>query len=211
MRISTKNEVHSSSNESKAVVMNHTQSQKSPSFKVKTDMDANDNPGRHDEFLKLFSQHSRRIFEFISTLVFRRADADEVFQNTCVVLWKKFDSYDSQGSFYAWACKIAYLEMMYLRRKNKRLQTFSEEVLELLAENMLDRSAELNSHQSALEDCLQKLSLTDRKLIEQRYYLQKRPKEIAADRIKSVDSIYRALTRIHISLRQCVGRSLVRE
>lgn len=166
---------------------------------------------RHDEFLKLFSRHSRRVYEFISTLVLRPTDADEVFQNTCVVLWKKFDSYDPEGSFYAWACKIAYLEMMHLRRTNRRLQTFSEEVLELLAEDMLTRSSQLNARQLALEDCLQKLSLSDRKLIEQRYYLQKRPKEIALDRTKSVDSIYRALTRIHIALRDCVGRSLVRE
>jgi RNA polymerase sigma-70 factor, ECF subfamily len=197
--------------------MNHTRqspinTQKSgPRTSATLVMEPHENTPRHDEFLKLFSLHSRRVYEFISTLAFRPADADEVFQNTCVVLWKKFDSYDAQGSFYSWACKIAYLEMMHLRRTNKRLQTFSEEVLELLAENMLSRATELNSRQSALEDCLQKLSLTDRKLIEQRYYLQKRPKEIAADRTRSVDSVYRALTRIHMSLRECVGRTLVRE
>jgi RNA polymerase sigma-70 factor (ECF subfamily) len=174
-------------------------------------MDTKDDSVRHDEFLKLFSQHSRRVYEFISTLVLRPADADEVFQNTCVVLWKKFDSYEPDGSFYAWACKIAYLEMMHLRRSNKRLQTFSDDVLELLAENMLGRANHLNSRQSALEDCLQKLNVSDRKLIEQRYYFQKRPKEIALDRTRSVDSIYRALTRIHIALRECVGRTLVRE
>lgn len=171
---------------------------------------AEDSP-HHDEFLKLFSLHSRRVYEFISTLVLRGADADEVFQNTCVVLWKKFDSYDPEGSFYSWACKIAYLEMLYLRRTNKRLQTFSEEVLELLAENMLSRASHLNLRQSALEDCLQKLNVSDRNLIEQRYYFQKRPKEIARERTRSVDSIYRALTRIHMALRDCVGRSLVRE
>ena len=174
-------------------------------------MDATNDTARHDEFLKLFSLHSRRVYEFISTLVLRSADADEVFQNTCVVLWKKFDSYDPDGSFYAWACRIAYLEIMHLRRTNRRLHTFSDEVLELVAQNMLSRSNQLNTRQSALEDCLQKLSTSDRKLIEQRYYLQKRPKEIASDRTKSVDSIYRALTRIHIALRECVGRSLVRE
>jgi RNA polymerase sigma-70 factor (ECF subfamily) len=194
--------------------MNHTPTKpptSSDHASARLVMESHENTARHDEFLKLFSLHSRRVYEFISTLVFRPADADEVFQNTCVVLWKKFDSYDSQGSFYSWACKIAYLEMMHLRRTNKRLQTFSEEVLELLAENMLSRATELNSRQSALEDCLQKLSLTDRKLIEQRYYLQRRPKEIAADRTRSVDSVYRALTRIHMSLRECVGRTLVRE
>lgn len=40
----------------------------------------------HDEFLRLFSSHSQRIYEFILTLVMRQADAEEIFQDTSLIL-----------------------------------------------------------------------------------------------------------------------------
>lgn len=166
---------------------------------------------RHDEFLRLFSQHSRRVYEFIATLVFNISDADEVFQDTCVVLWKKFDSYDPEGSFYAWACKIAYLEVLHLRRSSRRLQVMSEEVLTLLADELLNRSPGSPARQTALEECLEKLDQSDRELVQQRYYHQRRPKEIAERESASVHAIYRSLARLHTSLRECVRRIMARE
>ena len=102
--------------------------------------DAKLTEAQHDEFLRLFSSHSQRIYEFILMLVMRRADAEEVFQNTCLILWKKFHGYDPAGNFHAWACRIAYLEILQMRRTNRRLQTFSEEALALLADKALAHS-----------------------------------------------------------------------
>jgi len=164
-----------------------------------------------DEFLRLFSRYSRRIYEFILTLVMRHADADEIFQDTCLVLWKKFGSYDREGSFYGWACRIAYLEILQLRRKSQRLHTVSDEALEVLADTALSRADNLNARQQALEDCLQKLRADDRALIEERYRQRRSPKEIAAIGSVSVYSVYRALARIHSLLVNCVQRSLARE
>src|SRR3972149_3414687 len=164
-----------------------------------------------DEFLRLFSRYSRRIYEFILTLVMRHADADEIFQDTCLVLWKKCDSYDPEGTFYGWACRIAYLEILQLRKKSQRLHTVSEEALEVLAEKAVGQADNLNARQQALEDCLQKLRADDRALIEQRYRQRRTPKEIAEFGSLSVYSVYRALTRVHTTLMNCVQRSLARE
>jgi RNA polymerase sigma-70 factor (ECF subfamily) len=165
----------------------------------------------HDEFLRLYSQHSRRLFDFISTLVFCTSDADDIFQNVCVVLWKKFDSYDPGGSFYAWACKIAYLEVLYVRRRSKKLQVFSEELLLGLADNMIARRDELDARQNALDNCLTKLRDQDKELVRERYFLRRPPKEIAAARGASVHSVYRALVRVHDALRGCVESTLAKE
>src|SRR3990172_1278129 len=109
-------------------------------------------PESQEEFLRLFSVHSQRIYEFILMLVIRRADADEIFQETCLVLWNKFDSYEPSGSFYAWACKIAYLKILALRRANRRLHLFSEEVLDILADKALANVEELGRRREALDD-----------------------------------------------------------
>jgi RNA polymerase sigma-70 factor len=164
-----------------------------------------------DAFLRLFSQHSRRLYEFILTLVVNHTDADEIYQRTCVILWRKFDSYDPEGSFPAWACRMAYLEVLQLRRTNKRMQVFSDEVLEFLVEKMADRGSHVSDRYHALGECLEKLDGPDRQLIEQRYYHQRLPKEIAGLESVSVHAIYRSLARIHRALRSCIDRTLSRE
>jgi RNA polymerase sigma-70 factor, ECF subfamily len=166
---------------------------------------------KQDEFVQLLSRHSQRIYEFILTLVTRQSDAEEIFQNTSLVLWKKFDSYDHSGNFRGWACRIAYLEVLELRRKGRRLQTFSEEALELLANNALAHSDDLSRRRTALEDCLEKLMPHDREMVEQRYYQRRAPKEIAVIKSCSVYSVYRALARVHTALLHCVQGRLSRE
>lgn len=166
---------------------------------------------RHDEFLRLFSSHSQRIYEFILMLVLQQADAEEIFQETCLILWKKFASYDPAGSFRAWACKIAYLEVLQLRRTSRRLQTFSDEALALLADTALAHPDHVSRRQAALEACLEKLKPKDREMVEERYYHRRTAKEIAGFKSRSVYSIYRALSRIHLALLNCVQGQLARE
>ena len=60
-----------------------------------------------EEFARLFSRNARRIYGFIMTLVFNHHDAEEVFQNTNVVLWNKFADFQPGSNFFAWASRIA--------------------------------------------------------------------------------------------------------
>jgi RNA polymerase sigma-70 factor, ECF subfamily len=164
-----------------------------------------------DSFLRLFSQYSRRIYEFVLTILPNHADAEEVFQNTCVILWRKFESYDPQGSFISWACRIAYLEMLDLHRREKRSTAFDNDIMESLVEEMASRMDRSIAREEALEDCLKKLDAADRMLVEQRYYHQRAPKDIARDVSRSIHSIYRSMARIHTQLRECVERALRKE
>lgn len=166
---------------------------------------------QHDEFLRLFSRHSRQIYYFVFSLVMSHADAEEVFQDTCVVLWKKFDSYDPEGNFLGWACQIALFEIKQLRRKQRRLQLFSDEVLTALADQAIANSDRLDARQEYLGDCIERLSKPDQALLEQRYRQQLKPKEIADALSRSVYSVYRALNRIHNALMHCVNVKMASE
>jgi RNA polymerase sigma-70 factor (ECF subfamily) len=87
----------------------------------------------------------------------------------------------------------------------------SDDALELLANAAITLSDESSSRQEALEDCLSRLKAGDRDLLQARYYHQRPPKQIAAMQSRSVDSVYRALSRIHNMLLNCVQRNLARE
>jgi RNA polymerase sigma-70 factor, ECF subfamily len=128
---------------------------------------------RQAEFVRLLSQHSSRIFGFLLALCVNRTDAEDVFQNTSVVLWEKFDTYQRGTNFLAWACRIAYFEALYDRRKSRRVKTLSDAAWEALAVDALQQSDAQEDHRETLADCLQKLKPADRQLLHEKYFLQR--------------------------------------
>ena len=163
---------------------------------------------RQAEFVRLLSQYSSRIFGFLLALCVNRADAEDVFQNTSVVLWEKFDTYEPGTNFLAWACRIAYFEALYNRRKSRRVKTLSDAAWEALASDAMATSHVREDRKEFLAECLQKLRPGDRDLLHQKYFMQRSVAEIAENGAKSIYSIYRSLTRIHESLLQCMRRSM---
>ena len=162
---------------------------------------------RQAEFVRLLTQHSSRLFGFVLSLCVNRSDADDVFQNTSVVLWEKFDTYERGTNFLAWACRIAYFEALYDRRKTSRVKTLSDAAWQALAADALTVVDERREDHEALAECLARLKPADRELLQQKYFSQQSVAEIAAECSKSVHSIYRALSRIHDALMQCMRRS----
>src|SRR5262245_9682792 len=73
-----------------------------------------------EEFLKLFAESNHRIYAFIVTLLPGPGAADDVFQRTSVVLWRKFAEFRPGTDFVSWACRIAQLEVMNDRRSRQR-------------------------------------------------------------------------------------------
>jgi RNA polymerase sigma-70 factor len=163
---------------------------------------------RQAEFVRLLTQHSSRIFGFVLALCVNRSDAEDVFQNTSVVLWEKFDTYEPGTNFLAWACRIAYFEALYDRRKTSRVRTLSDGAWQALAGDALATTDEKLDRQEALAGCLEKLSPADRDLLEQKYFRQRSVAEIAESCSRSIHSIYRALSRVHDWLLECIRRSL---
>jgi len=92
----------------------------------------------HAEFVRLLKRHERRLNGYVLALVQNWNDADDILQAVAVRLWEQFDEYRPDGDFGAWACKIAYYEVLtYRKRKGRRaLQTtpaFDQAVLEDMA------------------------------------------------------------------------------
>ena len=90
---------------------------------------------RNREFMRLFSQYSRAIYSHILTLVMNEADADELYQETSIVLWEKFEEFEPGTNFLAWASHIAYYKTLNFRRqKSQRAFPLDDGTLDLLAE-----------------------------------------------------------------------------
>ena len=163
----------------------------------------------HEAFVALFSRHQRRVAAFIGTLLPNLVDAEEVMQETSVILWRKWHEFDSAGDFVRWANGIAYREVLrHLREQKRRVRYFNDELLAQIASEQQRQSPLQEAQHNALAGCLAKLRAADHSLIHRRYRGEETAQEIAAQMQRPVKSIYRSLDRIREQLLACVRRTL---
>ena len=84
--------------------------------------------GTYKAFVEHFSEARRTVYAFIFVLVGNAADADDIFQEVCVVLWRRYDQFRPGTNFLAWAKQIARnLVMDHRKRRFRRRVTGLDE------------------------------------------------------------------------------------
>src|SRR3982750_2445193 len=122
------------------------------------------------QLVALLTQHQRRIFAYIYTMVPNRTDADDILQETSLIICEKFSDFEPGTDFVAWACQIAYWRVRYARQKFARSKVFfNQDVLDAVAATAGGMNSELDNRHEALSHCLQKLNTRDRELLLTRY------------------------------------------
>ena len=162
------------------------------------------------QFGELLADCHRELYWFIFSLVQHHSDADDVYQQVALVMWKKFDEFEIGTNFAAWATKIAhYTARDFIRTRRRNAVTFSDEVLEAIAASYDPARCWRESMASdALAECLKKLSDKDRRFVEQCYAPDRDYAKIAADQGRSIDAVYQAISRVRKSLYWCVKQRL---
>lgn len=162
-----------------------------------------------EEFTRLLLRHQRRVASLIFALVPRGADADDVLQETCAVMWRKFGEFQPGTDFGAWALRIARFQVMgYYNRQRRARARLSDETIETLAETIADLRWESSERAEALRECVSQLKARDFELVRRRYTADESIGEIAASLGGTADSIYKALSRLHLRLLACVTAKL---
>ncbi|MFG0254569.1 MAG: sigma-70 family RNA polymerase sigma factor [Rhodopirellula sp. JB053] len=162
-----------------------------------------------EDFVALFTANQRRIFGFVVSISPSWADADEIFQRVCLVLWKKWPSYEHEDKFLAWALQIARLEVVkFMSQRSRRKEIYSDEALDLIQSRTCEMSADLSERMVALEKCVKKLPEEQRDLVRRCYSGTQKIKEIAEAIGVNAQSLYLKLQRIRKVLHQCVDKSL---
>jgi RNA polymerase sigma-70 factor (ECF subfamily) len=167
---------------------------------------------RVDEFVRLLAQNQRRLFVYVHTLVPHPDDAEEVLQNTSLVLWREFGTFETGTNFAAWACRVALNQVLAWRKKKQRDRLrFSDELLTLVAAEAEAQDDALEDRCRALAGCLEKLPAEQRELVRLRYAEGGSIETVAATARRTVEATYRALSRARHALHDCVTRTLARE
>ena len=165
-----------------------------------------------EDFVRLLASHERRIYAYILSLVPNWADADEIFQETNVRLWRDFSQFDPGTNFAAWAIRVAYFQVLTWRKRAARNQLiFDDALLQSIAERQEALIPLAETRHRALGDCMQELTVHSRELLAQCYAPGARVKEVAKSLDRTGPSVYKALQRIRASLRTCVERRMKME
>ena len=81
-------------------------------------------------FVELLTQHQRKLYGYIYTLVPNATDSDDLLQETNLVLWKKRSEYKLGTNFMAWACRIAFFNVQnFLKSKGRSRVCFQRRTL----------------------------------------------------------------------------------
>jgi RNA polymerase sigma-70 factor (ECF subfamily) len=167
---------------------------------------------RAERFATLLGGAQRKLFLYILSLVPNPADAEDILQETNLVLWRKFGEFQPGTDFIGWACKVAFYEVLKHRQAGSRKPLpLSEATLALLAQDAEDVLGEVDSRREALLRCLGKLREPVRHMIRLRYQLGVDTRAVAEAVGRSLEATRRALHRARVALLRCIERELARE
>ena len=168
-----------------------------------------DDSSRVEEFVSLLGHHQRRLYLFVASLVLNPADAEDVLQETHLVLWREVHRFESGTTFAAWASAVAFNQVLAWRKKRQRDRlVFSDEFLTVVSAELTDGADRLEERSRLLTGCVERVPSHHRDLLRLRY-TDGCPVEVIAGRLgRTTEAVYRMLSRVRKALHDCVTGSM---
>jgi RNA polymerase sigma-70 factor (ECF subfamily) len=162
-------------------------------------------PERMEEFAALFGAHQRAVVLYLSSLLPTQADVDDVLQESSVVLWREFSTFQTGTNFRAWAFRVAFNQVRAWRKRQQRDRLlFSEEFLSAIAEELNAEHDYFERRLQLMSQCLESLPPRHRELLALRYHHGLSVDVLAEKFGKSIDAVYRLLSRIRSAVHHCI-------
>jgi RNA polymerase sigma-70 factor, ECF subfamily len=161
-----------------------------------------------EQFYRDLMNAQRGLYAFIVRLIPHAEDANDVLQETNVVLLSKKKEFRVGENFNAWAAGIARFQVLAFRRDAGRNRVvFSEPLLDQLAAKGVLTADRMNVMFEAMELCRNKLDEAERQLLDFRYSEGLSVAEIAKNLGRTPRAITQSLYRIRITLLECIERT----
>ena len=166
------------------------------------------------EFVTQITRSQRQLHAFILSMVWNPADADDVLQQTNLVLWEKAAEFDDSRPFLPWAMRFAQLQALAWLKRRQRQQrrlVFDDDLVRLLADESAADEPVFETRRHALALCLQKLGPEQRELIARRYEPEASVKALAEAGGTTPKAVSDKLRRIRRALLDCIEQTLREE
>lgn len=165
--------------------------------------------GVEEKFILLLTENQRKIYSYILSSVGLQHAAEEILQQTCLMMWRNYSRFQEGTSFSAWGKEIAKYEVFNYRKKKAKELLLDPEALDRILEANQKVEDSSDQRMKALEGCLKKLSDKNRSLIRFRYNEGLSCSVIAEKMNFNLATVYKNLARVHASLQDCTRRTLL--
>jgi|SRR4051794_24738261 RNA polymerase sigma-70 factor (ECF subfamily) len=164
-------------------------------------------------FSDLVSVHRSRVFGYIYAMLHNMSDAEDIYQQTTLLMWQKFSDFQPGSDFGSWALKIAYHNIKNFQRSMRRRHVFfSDAVMEKVLhgyETQTTKDAE--NRLDALGNCVQRLPKRHQHILKRRYAESVSIRKLAIDEGKTEAAMAMLLSRLRKTIFRCVQAHIVPE
>lgn len=128
----------------------------------------------------LFGRHRVRVFRFILRFVRDEAGAEDILAEVFLDVWRQAGKFEGRSSVSTWLLSIARFKALSHVRQ-RRDAPYDEEAAAEIADEADDPEIEIakRDKSAALRQCLQKLTVEHREIIDLVYYHEKSVEEVA--------------------------------
>ena len=164
-------------------------------------------PSDPDQLVELMTQFQGRLYAYLLSLTADADAANDVLQETNVVLWKESRQYQPGTNFKAWAFRIAHFQYMaYRQRRLRDKVVFSDEIINRLAMESRQLDEDYDGRAAALARCLEKIQPRSREALRLRYADDVAVQEMATRMNRTSNAVSQLLFRARHWLIQCIKR-----
>jgi RNA polymerase sigma-70 factor (ECF subfamily) len=158
--------------------------------------------------LQLFVRYQPRIKGLILSLLGDFASAEDVVQETFLVVQQKSGEFEPGSNYLAWVFQIARLQVQkHLLQGARTKRRFSDAAIEALASSAPTKDVD-DRKSIALAQCVEKLAPQARRIVDLFYRSEHPPQEIAKLMNWTMAAVSVALSRARRSLRECIEQRL---
>jgi RNA polymerase sigma-70 factor, ECF subfamily len=162
-------------------------------------------PDESDGLVALMTEFQGRLYGYILTLLGDPNAANDVLQETNVVLWKESRQFEPGTNFKAWSFRIAHFQCMAYRQKQLRDKVmFNDEVVAVMASESKELDDLYEERALALERCLEQIQPRSREALRLRYAEELAVNELARKMNRTPNAISQLLFRARQWLIECV-------
>ncbi|MEP3478200.1 MAG: sigma-70 family RNA polymerase sigma factor [Fuerstiella sp.] len=159
-----------------------------------------------DSFLERMTAFQGRLYGFVLSLLGDADQANEVLQETNLVLWKKSDEFQPGSDFKAWSFRVAHFQVMAFRQRQVRDRlVFDEQALEKVYREAMDVDTVFEQKKERLDECVESLSTGSQEVLTRFYVKGESLREIGAVLNRKANSVGQTLFRIRKALIECVS------
>ncbi len=166
----------------------------------------------NEEFVELMTRYQGHLYGYALSLTADPEAANDLLQETNVVLWENWREFEPGTNFKAWSFRIAHFQFMALRQRRLRDRLyFGDGLVTAIAVEAKELDETYEQRVASLASCLKQLRPRWREIIRLRYSEGLSVQGMATKIGLNANAISQVLFRARRSLIECVKREQAEE